>query len=83
MTSVVGSWTEPGVTCTSDEDQEAVFWVGVDGWTNDTVEQAGTVAQCFEGAAYYYTWWEMYPTNDITVVGSTVAPGDQIAASVV
>jgi hypothetical protein len=81
--SVKGSWTEPSLTCTSDEDQEAVFWVGVDGWTNDTVEQAGTFAECYEGTAYYYTWWEMYPTNDITVVGSTVLPGDHITASVV
>jgi hypothetical protein len=81
--NVVGSWTEPAVTCTTDENQVAVFWVGLDGFSDATVEQDGTVAECYEGSAYYFTWWEMYPTNDITVVGSKVAPGDKITASVV
>ena len=31
----------------------------------------------------YLTWWEMFPTNNIQFVGSTVKPGDNIAASVV
>jgi Peptidase A4 family len=79
---VSGTWAEPAITC-GKEDQIAVFWVGIDGWTSSTVEQAGTLAQCFQGTAHYYTWWEMYPTNSITVVGSTVKPGDKITASVV
>jgi hypothetical protein len=41
------------------------------------------MAQCFKGAAHYYTWWEMYPSNGIQLVGTTVKPGDKIAASVV
>ena len=45
------------------------------------MEQDGTLAYCFEGVAYYYTWWEMYPGASVTV-GSTVQPGDVIAASV-
>ena len=24
--------------------------------------------------AYQYTWWEMYPTNDIQVVGEDMIP---------
>jgi hypothetical protein len=79
---VAGSWTQPAVTCTQ-EDQWVVTWVGIDGLTNSTVEQDGTLAQCFQGKAHYYTWWEMYPTNDIQVVGSTVKPGDKITGSVV
>jgi Peptidase A4 family len=80
---VSADWTEPRVTCPTKEEQLAVFWVGIDGFTSDTVEQDGTIAQCFEGTAYYYTWWEMFPTNDIQVVGDTVNPGDKIVASVV
>lgn len=80
-TKVSGSWTQPAVTCPAKEDEVAVFWVGLDGFSNSTVEQDGTLAQCYQGTAYYYTWWEMYPTNDITTVGSTVVPGDHIAAS--
>lgn len=77
-----GTWTEPAVTCPTTEDQMAVFWVGLDGWTSATVEQDGTLVWCSNGAAHYYTWWEMYPTNNIQIVGSTVAPGDKIVASV-
>jgi Peptidase A4 family len=80
--TVTGSWTEPAITC-SNEDQIAVFWVGIDGFSDGTVEQDGTLAQCFKGTAFYYTWWEMFPTNNIQLVGSTVVPGDKIAGSVV
>lgn len=82
FSAVSGSWTVPAVTCTSEHRVQSQ-WVGFDGLTNGTVEQAGTVSQCFEGQAIYYTWWEMYPTQStIQVVGTTVKPGDHIAASV-
>jgi Peptidase A4 family len=80
---VSGDWTEPAITCPTKEFQVAVFWVGIDGYNGSTVEQDGTLAECYKGKAYYYTWWEMYPTNRITTVGSTVKPGDKIAGSVV
>jgi hypothetical protein len=81
-TKVSGSWTQPAVTCPTNEDEVAVFWVGLDGFDNSTVEQDGTLAQCYKGTAFYYTWWEMFPTNSITTVGNTLKPGDQISASV-
>jgi hypothetical protein len=79
---VSGSWTEPGASCTS-ATSLAAFWVGIDGYSSGTVEQDGTLIECYEGAAYQYSWWEMYPTNDIQVVGESVAAGDSISASVV
>jgi hypothetical protein len=47
------------------------------------VEQDGTLIECYEGTAYQYTWWEMYPTNDIQVVGESVKSGDKIYAAVI
>ena len=82
-TKVSGRWAEPAITCPTKETQVAIFWAGIDGFTSSTVEQNGTIAECYQGTAFYYTWWEMYPTNFIQVVGSTVKPGDHIAASVV
>lgn len=79
---VSGGWTEPAITCASKELQVAVFWVGIDGFSNSTVEQDGTIAECYLGKAYHYSWWEMYPTNFIQVTGTTVKPGDHIAGSV-
>jgi len=81
-TAVSGTWVQPAVTCPADEDRMVVFWVGLDGFTNSTVEQDGTLAWCYQGSPTYYSWWEMYPTNQIQTVGSTVAPGDRISASV-
>jgi Peptidase A4 family len=80
--TVTGKWTEPSASCTSTESL-AAFWVGIDGYSSSSVEQDGTLIECYGGTAYYYTWWEMYPTNDIQVVGDTLRPGDSISASVV
>jgi hypothetical protein len=82
FSTVTGSWTEPGVSCTSTTSL-AAFWVGLDGYSSSSVEQDGTLIECYRDAAYYYTWWEMYPTNAIQVVGSTLHAGDKITASVV
>lgn len=82
FSQVSGSWTEPSASCSSGTEQLAAFWVGIDGYSSDSVEQDGTLIECYRGRAYQYTWWEMYPTNDIQVVGSTLAAGDAISATV-
>jgi hypothetical protein len=81
-TSVSGSWLVPTLSCTPE--QELVSqWLGFDGFNSNssTVEQTGTLGYCFEGAAHYYTWYEMAPAAEVTV-GSTVKPGDNINAKV-
>ena len=83
FSTVTGSWTEPSATCSGRTESLAAFWVGIDGYSSDSVEQDGTLIECYRGTAYYYTWWEMYPTNDIQVVGETLKAGDAISASVV
>lgn len=80
---VTGSWTEPSPTCSSQRESLAAFWVGIDGYSSNSVEQDGTLIECYHRRAYQYTWWEMYPTNAIQVVGSTLGAGDSITASVV
>jgi Peptidase A4 family len=83
FSQVAGSWSEPGVTCSGRSTTYAAFWVGIDGYSSDSVEQDGTLIECYRGTAYQYSWWEMYPTNDIQVVGESVAAHDTISASVV
>jgi hypothetical protein len=84
FTTVSGSWTQPKGKCGSGESL-AAFWVGIDGISgaDPTVEQDGTLIECNGGKPSYFSWWETYPGNDIMVVGTSVAPGDKIAASVV
>jgi Peptidase A4 family len=83
FSDVSASWTEPGASCSSRSTSLAAFWVGIDGYSSDSVEQDGTMIECYERTAYQFTWWEMYPTNDVQVVGETAAAGDAISASVV
>lgn len=82
FSAVTGHWTEPAATCGT-RNTLAAFWVGIDGYSSTSVEQDGTLMQCFQGTATYYSWWEMYPSNAIQVVGGSVRPGDSITASVV
>jgi hypothetical protein len=82
FSTVTGSWTEPSATCTS-ATSLAAFWVGIDGYNSASVEQDGTLIECYQRTAYYFTWWEMYPSNAIQVVGQTLSAGDSITASVV
>jgi hypothetical protein len=76
-----GSWTEPSATCSGTREQLAAFWVGIDGFTSSSVEQEGTLIECFQGSIFHFSWWEMFPTNAIQVVGSTVAAGDHITST--
>ncbi|HSZ42552.1 MAG TPA: G1 family glutamic endopeptidase [Trebonia sp.] len=82
FSKVSASWTEPTTSCGLGISL-AAFWVGIDGYNSSSVEQDGTMVECYLGTEYQYTWWEMYPTNSVQTVGSTVAAGDKITASVV
>ena len=78
FSSVAGKWKEPKISgCSASSPLEAVvFWVGIDGFNNQTVEQDGTAAVCGGGnPVTYFTWWEMFPTNTIQFVGATVKAG--------
>jgi hypothetical protein len=83
ISKVTGSWKEPSPSCGSQRESLTAFWVGIDGYSSNSVEQDGTLIECYHRTAYQYTWWEMYPTNAIQVVGSTLVAGDSITASVV
>lgn len=80
FTQVSGKWKIPRVRCTR-EDQLTSEWVGIDGFSNGTVEQDGTYSWCYLGRPTYFTWYEMVPA-DTVVVGKSVRRGDKITASV-
>jgi hypothetical protein len=85
FSSVSSSWTQPTATCASSGrrggDQYAAFWVGLDGYSSDSVEQTGTDSDCVGRTPNYYGWYEMYPANPV-YYSNPVAPGDHISASV-
>ena len=85
FTSVSASWTQPTATCTSGgrrgSDQYAAFWVGLDGYSSNSVEQTGSDSDCNGRTPDYYGWYEMYPANPVYYT-NTVEPGDSMSASV-
>jgi len=85
FSSVSASWTEPTATCSSSgrrsSDQYAAFWVGLDGYSSDSVEQTGTDSDCVGRTPDYYGWYEMYPADPV-YFSNTVRPGDALSASV-
>jgi hypothetical protein len=81
---VSGSWVEPAITCDASDAgyQIAAFWVGIDGDGSSTVEQDGTIEECYQGSYLGAAdWWETYPTDSVQVVYG-VTTGDHISASV-
>jgi hypothetical protein len=83
FTSVSSSWVQPTLSCVSSTSSYSASWVGLDGYNDQTVEQIGTEANCINGKAQYYTWYEMYPQNPYEVTTRlTVAPGNTVSASV-
>lgn len=81
VTEVKGSWIQPSVTCTSST-AYAAFWSGIDGYSSNTVEQAGTLAECLGGKAQYSAWYEFYPKPSVTITSLPVKPGDKISVTV-
>jgi hypothetical protein len=80
FTSIASSWKEPTVICGAGETSYSSFWVGLDGYSSNTVEQTGTDADCSSGVPQYYAWYEMYPKYPSNI--SSVQPGDAMSASV-
>jgi hypothetical protein len=79
--NVSASWTQPAVSCAS-QNAYSAYWVGLDGDTTNTVEQLGTEADCIGGTARYTSWYEMYPHRSFPAT-ITVIPGHTYFASVV
>jgi hypothetical protein len=91
VTAVSGSWVVPKVTGPSTGAFDSSDWVGIDGYSNSTVEQIGTGEDFINGKAFYNAWWEMWSIAGAYVKGQkyeapintmTVQPGDLISASV-
>ena len=87
VTSVTGTFTVPAVSgpgSVGGFPADVSVWVGIDGYTSNTVEQIG-ISGSFDSStntASYSAWWELYPRVSNTIHGVTVSAGDTITASV-
>jgi hypothetical protein len=83
VTSVKASWKVPTAICNGSGPQTgyAAFWIGIDGYNSNSVEQTGTDSDCSSGSPVYYSWYEFYPSPSYETTMS-VEPGDIISTSV-
>jgi hypothetical protein len=79
VSQVAGNWVVPAVS--SNVSGYSSAWVGIDGWSSNSVEQIGTDSDYVNGQAHYYAWYEMYPANSVNL-SLTINPHDTISASV-
>lgn len=85
VTAVGGTWIVPTATpstLSTSSPQDCAVWVGIDGFSNSTVEQIGTESYISNGVPYYDAWYEMYPAGMLTIYSVPVHAGDSITASV-
>lgn len=89
VTDVKGNWVVPNVTGSySSGSGYSCIWVGIDGYTDKTVKQTGTVEQIgteqdwVNGNCVYYAWYEMYPKPSVTIKQLPISAGDNITAEV-
>ncbi len=78
---VSASYNVPSVNCNESPDSFSYHWVGLDGWSDGTVEQDGIAADCPGGTTpQYFAWYEMYPAG--LTFDFYVNPGDAIFSEV-
>lgn len=82
FTRVEGSWIVNAVDCTETPNTFSSEWVGIDGWSSNTVEQIGTDADCLGSTPFYWVWYEFYPYGSVVIRDVSIAAGDEFAAVV-
>jgi len=81
-TAVTDTWTVPTVNTAVAGDQYSADWVGIGGFSDGTLVQAGTEADNINGVAQYDAWTEVLPAPENVLPKLVVHPGDEIQTTV-
>lgn len=87
FTSVTGNWHVPQAQAPTKKRhyRRGTFsssWVGIDGYNNSSLIQAGTEQDWLNGHAFYRAWWEILPAPETPIRSLAVNPGDGITVSI-
>lgn len=89
FTHVTGSWHVPQVQPPTGKrhyrrNTFSSSWVGIDGFGNRSLIQAGTEQDWLNGHAFYRAWWEILPAPETPIASSslTISPGDSMTVSI-
>lgn len=80
-TSAQGSWEVQAAGKTSGATYSAQ-WVGIGGYSDDTLIQTGTESDYYDGSSHYTAWYELLPASETAIAGLTISPGDIINATI-
>jgi hypothetical protein len=81
VNNVYGEWNIPSITSLANEPasgQIVGFWVGIDGYGNGQVLQAGTAATISGKNVVNWVWTEWFPLPPITVTNFPIKVGDHV-----
>lgn len=78
---VSATWTVPTPAATASPTYSA-FWIGIDGFSNNSLIQVGTEHDYTSNGAQYYAWWEVLPAAEAKVYSLAVRGGDKMSASI-
>jgi hypothetical protein len=85
FTSVSGSWTVPTVVPPNrlrGTRQFSSTWVGIDGFNDNDLIQAGTEQDWINGTAFYQAWWEILPADETPIESLAINPGDDMTVTI-
>lgn len=84
FSTATGTFTVPSLT-TGDPTQYMSEWVGIDGFRNQTLIQAG-IDEFLDpnNTNYFYIvpWWEILPAAESPIATMTVLPGDSLTVTI-
>jgi hypothetical protein len=81
VSSITGTWIVPEIKYSENNTYSSV-WVGVGGYGEPSLIQAGTEQHCENGRISYYAWYELLPATIITITTVEISPGDQVTTSI-
>lgn len=81
VTSVSGTWTVPSVIA-SENDTFSSVWVGIGGYGETSLIQAGTEQHCVDGQVEYFAWYELLPKTINRIHTLTIYPGDSVTTTI-
>jgi len=82
VSAAYGSWRIPTVSASTSPQTYSALWVGIDGDSDNTVEQLGTEQDWTPAGPTNYVWFEMYPHRSFMISDFPIEPGDTFSASV-
>jgi hypothetical protein len=81
VSSINASWIVPEVQFSENNTFSSV-WVGVGGYGEKTLIQAGTEQHCSNGKIEYFAWYELLPAYIVRTPNFEVHPGDTVVVSI-